>query len=230
MQVFQLNQDSSVCKTYQSSPITSTVTTAAHHYALNHQLQDIPVYPDCTSHSFRLQVVVNYVSGDPIKIDATNSNGGGTLAHAFVVEEMKGVAPPIPNVVGSNQTNAAQTITAAGYVVASNGLTTLSTAPAGTVLAQNPAAGIIQLPNTAVQLTVSTGGAVVPNLLSRSQNSATAAISALGLIPKVMFYKYCVNPGDVMVQSPLANTLVAPNTTVDLTIDSGTQKSCGVIK
>ncbi len=230
LQLFQLNQDSSVCKTYQSSPITSTVTTAAHHYALNHQLQDIPVYPGCTSHAFRLQVVVNYVSGDPIKIDATNSNGGGTLAHAFVVEEMKGVAPAIPNVIGLNQTSAAQAITAAGYLVASNGLTETNTQAAGTVLAQNPTAGIIQLPNTAVQLTVSTGGAVVPNLLSRPQSSATAAISALGLIPKVTFSKYCVNPGDVMIQSPLGGTLVAPGTTVAITVDSGTQKTCGVIK
>ncbi|WP_157439853.1 PASTA domain-containing protein [Terracidiphilus gabretensis] len=230
LEVFQLNNDSSVCKTYQSLPIQSTVTTPAHHYALNYLLQDIPVYPDCTSRSFRLQVVVDYVSGDPIKIDATDSNGSGTLAHAFVIEEMKGVARAIPNVVGANQTNAAQSITAAGYVVAANGLTILSTAKAGTVTAQNPAAGIIQLPNTAVQLTVSTGGAIVPNLLSYPQKNATAAITALGLIPVVRFSKDCVNPGDVMIQSPLGGVLVPLNTTVTLTVDSGTVKSCGILK
>jgi hypothetical protein len=71
-----------------------------------------------------------------------------------------------------------------------------------------------------------TGRATVPNLLYLPQSSATGAITSLGLVPSVSFSKACTNPGDVLTQSPLPGTLVAPGSTVNITVDSGTLKSC----
>lgn len=106
----------------------------------------------------------------------------------------------------------------------------LNRAPPGTVIFQNPSAGIIVFPGSGVELTLSTGGAIVPNLLGDPQSSATSAITALGLTPAVAYSYACINPGDVLSESPLAETLLAFGSTVTVTIDSGTYKNCGVIK
>lgn len=78
------------------------------------------------------------------------------------------------------------------------------------------------------QLTPS--GVTVPNLISLAQSEATSDISALGLAPKVISSKKCIDPGDVLIQNPGAGTPVPPGSTVTITIDSGTFKSCKIIK
>ena len=74
--------------------------------------------------------------------------------------------------------------------------------------------------------TLTTTGVIVPNLLSLPEKEATAALSMLGLVPKVVFQKACVNPGDVLSQSPGAGGIAAPNSTVNITVDSGTSGTC----
>lgn len=77
--------------------------------------------------------------------------------------------------------------------------------------------------------TVTTGGLVMPNVVTLLERNAVLALSRLGLVPKVSFQKACINPGDVLAQRPPAGTLVQLNSTVNLTVDSGTPSTC-VIK
>jgi beta-lactam-binding protein with PASTA domain len=45
-------------------------------------------------------------------------------------------------------------------------------------------------------------------------------------VPKVSFQKACINPGDVLNQSPQAGNTVPPGSTINLSVDSGTFKTC----
>jgi beta-lactam-binding protein with PASTA domain len=195
------------------------VGTDAHHYMIYHSLLTVPIHPNCGSRLFKVRISVEYVSGSPVKID------GPTFTHAFAINSIYGTAPPVPNLIGLSEGVARNDVTTSGYAV-SNVSHSLSASPAGSVISQYPSAGIIDLPGTAVNFTVSIGGVTVPELLSLSQSSATRAITALGLVPSVSFSKACIEPGAVLTQSPLPGTLVASSSTVYITVDSGARQTC----
>jgi PASTA domain len=197
------------------------VDNASHHNMIYNSLSNVLVDPECGSHLFTLRLSVKYVTGLPVKID------GWTFTHAYAFESFtspNGLAPAIPNLAGLTEGAAGADLTATGYAVGT--VSSALAAPAGIVLSQNPAAGIIESPGSPVNFTVSTGGAYVPNLLSLPQSSATSAITRLGLVPSISSTRACINPGDVLTQGPAAGTLVAPGSTVHITIDSGTYKNC----
>ncbi len=135
------------------------------------------------------------------------------------------VQPPVPNVIGLTEAGARQDIASAGYTVGTVS-SSFSSAVTGTVVSQNPSAGVVASAGSAVSFTVATGDVIVPNVLGFSQKDATTALTALGLVTQVGSQKACVNPGDVLIQSPQAGTAVAPGSTVHLTVDSGSVKTC----
>jgi hypothetical protein len=225
LELIQLNSTQGVCKVTQSPEARVFVDNASHHNMIYHSLSNVPVDPGCGSRGFTLRMSVKYVTGLPVKID------GWTWTHAYAFESFSspgGSAPAIPNLAGLTEGVAGTNLTATGYAVGIVS-STLNAAQVGTVLSQSPAAGIIESPGSPVNFTVSTGGVYVPNLLSLPQSSATSAITRLGLVPSISSSRTCVNPGDVLTQGPPAGTLVAPRSTVHITIDSGTYKNC-VIK
>jgi hypothetical protein len=235
VELIQFNSTGGVCMITQSPEQRSTVGNVPHHYMIYHSLSTVPVYPECGSRKFKLRISVKYVSGNPVKVD------GPPWTHAYAFKSFSGTAPAVPNLIGLTKGVANSYLTASGFV-ASTVSDTLNSAPAGTVIAQSPSTvqicpgascvpvGIIELPGSGVNFTVSTGGMFVPNVLSIPQSSATAAIKAQGLVPAVYFQKACINPGEVLTQSPPAGTLVAYGSTVSITVDSGTYKNCGVLK
>ncbi len=223
LELIQLNSAGGTCKVYDSPVERSWVGNAPHHYMIYHSLSTIPIYPDCGSRQFKLRISVKYVYGNPVKID------GPTFTHAFAINSYYGTALPVPNLIGLGSTAASNSITASGYA-ASTVSYSLSSAPAGSVIFQYPSAGVIELPGSGVELTLSTGGAIVPNLLGNSKSGATSTITALGLVPIVYSSKKCTDPGDVLLQSPPAGTLVALGSAVSVTVDSGTFKTCGIVK
>jgi hypothetical protein len=230
LELIQLNSAQGVCKLTQSVEERSTVGTHAHHYMIYHSLSAVPVYPECGSRLFNLRMSVKYVSGSPVKIDGSSYGAGATtFTHAFAINSFYGTAPPVPNLIGLTEGVARNNITASGYAI-SNVSYGVSTASAGSVISQNPAAGIIELPGSGVNFAVSIGGVIVPNVLSLSQSHATSAITGLGLVPSVSFSKRCIDPNEVLLQNPPSGTLVAPRSTVHITVDSGTRQSCGVLK
>jgi hypothetical protein len=219
LELIQLNPNGSVCNSTQSPEERSWVGNLPHHYMIYHSLSTVPVYSCGGSRRFKLRISVKYVSGNPVKVD------GSLWTHAYAFNSFYGTAPAVPYLIGLTEGAAANYLTTTGYAVPAVS-TTLNSALAATVISQYPSAGIIELPGSTVNLTVSTGGVVVPNLLGDPQSSATAAIKALGLIPTVGSQKECINPGEVLTQSPPSGTLVQTGSTVYITVDSGTLKTC----
>jgi hypothetical protein len=218
LELIQLNSAQGVCKVTQSPEERSTVGNHAHHYMIYHSLMAVPVYPECGSRLFTLRISVKYVSGNPVKID------GPGVTHAFAINSIYGTAPPVPYLIGLTEDIARNYITGAGYAV-SKVSSSLNTAPAGSVISQDPTAGVIELPGSAVNFTVSAGGVTLPGLRMLSQSSATGVITALGFVPSVSFSKVCKDPLAVTAQSPTAGTL-APSSAVYITVDSGDRHTC----
>ena len=89
----------------------------------------------------------------------------------------------------------------------------------GTVIDQNAPGGTLEPRGSPVDLTLSLGGATVPQLLGESEARARQSIVAAGLgVGSVSTPNSCVDPGMVTYQSPVAGTLVLPGTTVNLIV------------
>ncbi len=86
-----------------------------------------------------------------------------------------------PNVVGLTQAAATSSITAAGLTLGTVTMQSSATVPVGSVISQNPAAGVIVLKAAAVNVAVSSGGVVVPNVVGLTQSAATTALTGAGL-------------------------------------------------
>ena len=191
-----------------------------------HSLYDVPVYPECGSRQFKLRMYVRYLSGNPLKIDASSYGGGATtFTHAYAWTSERGFMYPVPNLIGLTQVQAQDLITSSEYQVATITYAT-STAPAGTVIEHSPAPGIIELPKSGVSFTLSTGGTAVPAVVGEAQSLEITRIKSLGLAPYVTWSKVCIEPGAVFNQSPPPGTVVALGTSVYISVDSGTYQTC----
>jgi serine/threonine-protein kinase len=132
----------------------------------------------------------------------------------------RGNQQAVPNVVGLTQSAASSALTASGYSLSlvSSGY---GTAPAGTVIAQNPAAGVIEFPVAGVNLTLSTGSVTVPQVTGLSAKAAGETLIASGLVPNPLSHPGCTSPNVVLSQGPSAHTGVAPGSTVTFNYQSG---------
>jgi beta-lactam-binding protein with PASTA domain len=157
----------------------------------------------------------------------TQSPAAGTSVlpgSAVALTVSKGPQPgAVPNVVGRTQAAAETLITGARFVVGTVTLEYSATVPAGTVISQTPVAGTILLPGVAVDLVVSRGGIVVPDVFSQTQADASSAITGAGLTVGAITLAYSVTvpDGSVVSQTPLAGTVVLPGDAVDLAISRG---------
>jgi beta-lactam-binding protein with PASTA domain len=80
-----------------------------------------------------------------------------------------------------------------------------------------------------VNITVSIGGVTIPSLIGLSPADASSLLTSGGLFPDASPQFACIDPGEVIGQDD-AGTLVAPGATVHFTWDSGTRKTCDIIK
>lgn len=229
LELNQLDSSGNVCRTAQSPDQISFADNTAHHYEIYHLLQDVPVYSECGSRTFQLRLYVKYLAGNPVKIDGSSTGGGQTTfthADAYIsATSPTGSSYEVPNLIGLTQAQAVDLITGSDYNAETPTYAT-STAPAGTVIGQTPAAGIIQFPYSGVGFTVSTGGVSVPSVVGQNGVVARNTILSSGLNPSVSYIKDCVSPGDVLNQSPPPGTVVPVGATLWITVDSGTYKTC----
>ncbi|MDT3780004.1 PASTA domain-containing protein [Nitrospira sp. MA-1] len=131
-------------------------------------------------------------------------------------------AEEVPNVVGSPQATAEAAITSNNLLV---GVVTPVNSPAvpiGTVISQDPAAGINVVPGSPVDLVIS--GVAVPNVVGLAQTVAQTAIAAAGLTvgAESTVNSGTVPIGDVISQTPAAGTNVLPGNAVTLVVSLGT--------
>jgi hypothetical protein len=101
------------------------------------------------------------------------------------------------------------------------------TIPPGTVLAQRPAPGTEVLPGAAVDLTVSAGGIVVPELTGQAQGAALTVLTGAQLVigTVAQAYSQTVPAGSVISQSLPPGAPVLPGTPVDLVVSRGAAPS-----
>ena len=126
----------------------------------------------------------------------------------------------VPNLVNQTQAAAASLLANAFLTAGTVTQQCSDTVSQGNVISQNPAAGTEANMGSAVAIVVSTGAcrATVPNLVGQSASSASATLSAAGLLlgTQTAQCSNTVSTGKIMQQVPAAGALVAPGTTVDL--------------
>ena len=129
----------------------------------------------------------------------------------------------VPDVVGETEAVATTAIEGAGLVVGIVTSENSLTVPVGNVISQTPPAGALVAPGSAVNLVVSLGPVVVPDVVGQSQSTAETNIVVAGLIVGNVTTSNSpsVPAGDVISQNPLANVQVAPGSAVDIVISLG---------
>ncbi len=131
----------------------------------------------------------------------------------------------VPNIVGKSLSEAKSMLD--GYDLKSGNITYDETSdlPDGTVISQDPEAGDMVDPGTAVNLVISKGKSqvTVPKLTDLSQEAAEETLNGydlkLGGVESV--YSDDVKEGLVISQSPEAGTKVEENSSVNITISKG---------
>jgi PASTA domain len=225
LEFIQLNSTLGVCKTNQTSDVTSTITNEAHHYMVHYLLPDVPIYPECDSTRFLIRLYVKYVSGNPVKIDG--NYGMESTTNAYAINSAYGTAVPVPNVVGSTESAATEMILAAGYLVG-NISRIVNTAPNGIVISQNAPGGTIEAPGSAVDLIISLGGCTVPDITGMGLAAAREALAqapcdgpqgsgpalVLGHETRVVDF-YCNSVGVITDQSPHSGSTLPRGSAVD---------------
>ena len=130
-----------------------------------------------------------------------------------------GPAFTVPTFVGQSLASARSGIVAAGMVVGPL-QRRFDNAPLDTVVGQQPAAGSVVRPTTAVGLVVSDGpSAVVPPLVGQTLTAARTTITTAGLASGAVSRQIHVRPKDeVLTQQPPAGAQVALGSPVALTV------------
>jgi beta-lactam-binding protein with PASTA domain len=127
----------------------------------------------------------------------------------------------VPNVVNLTQAAATTAITNVG-LVASASQASSTTVPIGSVISQSPAAGTSVTGGSTVTIVVSTG-VTVPNVVGLAQAAATTAITnaSLKLGTVTTASSTTVLAGNVISQTPAANTQASAGTNVNLVVSTG---------
>ncbi len=131
----------------------------------------------------------------------------------------------VPNVVGLKREQAQSELTTAGFTVKPADMQYHPTAPEGTVLQQSPPPGTRAPQGLGVTLAVSAGQrrAMVPEVVGKSVDGATAALQAAGFDVGDVAEQPAGNArGEVIFSTPTAGTSVVLPATVALIISSGT--------
>jgi beta-lactam-binding protein with PASTA domain len=131
----------------------------------------------------------------------------------------------MPGVEGQTQSAASLALTAAELAVGAVTRQYSLSVPAGSVISQSIAAGAQVLPGAAVDLVISKGGIVVPDVVGHAQSAAVSALTAAELVVGAVTRQYSPTQpaGSVVSQSVAAGTVVLPVTPVGLVISNGPQ-------
>jgi beta-lactam-binding protein with PASTA domain len=145
--------------------------------------------------------------------------GFRSATNANVIVRSTGPTTNVPDLIGADQGSAAGRLAGSGLVTGTvTGV--VNPARAGTVIAENSPAGTIEPTGSPVDLTISLGAVTVPDLESLTASQAISALHAAALAAHIQYRAQCVDPGQVIDQTPSAGTSVAPGSTVTITIDS----------
>ncbi|MEW5785470.1 MAG: PASTA domain-containing protein [Bacillota bacterium] len=136
----------------------------------------------------------------------------------------RGLKVAVPNVTNKTQGEAQTLIGNAGLVFGVvERMEFHATIPVNKVIRSVPAAGTKVNPNSTVNVVLSKGPAIVPNLFEMPQGEAQTAITNAGLVVGTITNQPhdSIPSGNVISQSPAAWTQVSPGTSVNLFVSSG---------
>lgn len=172
------------------------------------------------------QVTQAYDETVPAGNVISQSPGAGTSVYIGSLVDLTvslGKAVTVPNVAGMTQTEAETAILAADLALGQITQQCSDTVPAGYVISQSPAAGLIVLAGSSVDMMVSLGMATVPDVVEVSQADAEAAIQSAGLVVGQVTgsCSELVPIGYVISQTPEAGSSICFNSAVDLTVSVG---------
>jgi beta-lactam-binding protein with PASTA domain len=131
----------------------------------------------------------------------------------------------VPDLTGADQSSV-DLLLSRSHLITGKVTSVVSLARAGTVIAENSPAGTIEPSSSIVDVTISAGGAAVPELESLTQGQATRELAALGLATRIIQTRQCADPGLVTGQTPIAGTVVALRSTVTITVNRGPLHPC----
>ena len=220
LDLVQLDRHNAPCGVGGTPDTQYTITDAVHHLLVDYGPVTVAISPNCGgSRLFALHIVVSWVAGNPVKIDAGSYMGFRSATNANVIVRSTGPTTTVPDLFGADQGSAAGRLAGSGLVMGTvTGV--VNPARAGTVIAENSPAGTIEPTGSPVDLTISLGAVTVPDLESLTAGQAISALHAVGLVSHIEYRAQCVDPGQVIDQTPTAGTSVAPGSTVTITIDS----------
>jgi beta-lactam-binding protein with PASTA domain len=136
-------------------------------------------------------------------------------------------APPVivANVTGQTQAAATSALTSLGLAVGTTTPQSSLTVAAGYVISESPTAGSSVTAGSTVNLVVSSGPASVsvPIVIGQTQAAASSAFTAAGLVVGSVTLQSSVTvaAGNVVSESPVAGTIVAAGSKVNLVVSSG---------
>ncbi|HEX9338803.1 MAG TPA: PASTA domain-containing protein, partial [Pseudonocardiaceae bacterium] len=133
----------------------------------------------------------------------------------------------VPNLVGLSQADAQSALAKVGLTLAPNPQTQPVTdqTQLNKVVSQNPAAGASAAPNSQVAITIGAQPAnvAVPDERGQMYDAAKTALANAGFGVKKQTQPGSQPAGTVLDMNPEAGTMVAPGTTVTLTVSDGSQ-------
>jgi hypothetical protein len=224
LDVIQLDSTGQPCQVTSTPDVTHTISNRAHHFLVDYGPSEVSVSATCGgSRTFRLRGVVTWISGNPVKIDS------GANTNANIIVDTTVPTTTVPPVTRTDQGSATATIEGAGLTVG-NVTPVVDFSTPGTVITQNSPAGTIEPQRSPVDLTVSLGAVVVPEVTGAPWAEAMRRLSGAGLTAGVSYNEACIEPGHVLTQEPPSPAVVAPGSTVRIMVDSGTRASCGPLK
>jgi serine/threonine-protein kinase len=125
----------------------------------------------------------------------------------------------VPDVVGKRAQKAVSTLRSKGLVVQTASVS--SEKPSSTVLAQSPAAGESVGMGSTVQIRISRGLVLVPDVTGQSRSTAVSTLRSAGLLPSVVNVPSPQASGIVVAQRPLGGKRVPRGSKVQLNVSRG---------
>jgi serine/threonine-protein kinase len=131
----------------------------------------------------------------------------------------------VPNVVGKTLYDAMEELSNSGFGLKKDDEEFNQNIPAGTILRQNPVAGMNVREGKIVRVTVSQGGEIVyvPNLVGQTLRSAYISLKSAALVMGEVSKRYSVvaDKGSVLAQDISSGTIVDKNSVVNLVVSDG---------
>jgi eukaryotic-like serine/threonine-protein kinase len=163
------------------------------------------------------------------RVIATSPQEGSLVAAGSVVKVFVSAGRqhiPVPEVVGEDAAAARAKLAGAGLNPVTQTDTT-STAPAGTVVKQDPAGGTPVNPGSKVTIYVSAGGTRVQDVTGDPASTARSILQGQGFTVREIRQpgRSTAPAGTVYAQNPQAGTLLAQGTTVTIYIQPATTRN-----